>query len=89
MFFFRLSRGNSEKPEGFELEVDPITLDYYDWSTTKVAINWPGPEMIEMSTFSLVFIKSDHGVLSIYPSLVTPSFGLQPSPEWPCKLHNS
>lgn len=34
--------------------------------------------MIEMSTFSLVlaFIKSDHGVLSIYPSLVTPSFGL-------------
>ena len=32
--------------------------------------------MFKMSTFSLVFIKTDHGVLSIYPSLVTPSFGL-------------
>ena len=39
--------------------------------------------MIEISTFSLVlvFIKSDHGVLSIYPSLVTPSFGLHRSPS--------
>ena len=32
--------------------------------------------MIKMSTFSLVFIKSDHGVLSIYLNLVTLSFGL-------------
>ena len=89
MLFFDCLGQTRKKPESFELEVDPITLDYYDWSTTKLAINWPGPEMIEMSNFSLVFIKSDHGVLSIYPSLVTPSFGLQPSPEWPCKLQNS
>ena len=34
-----------------------------------------------MSTFSLVFIKSDHGVLSTYPSIVTPSFGLHRSPS--------
>ena len=32
--------------------------------------------MFKMSTFSLVFIKSDHGVLSIYLCLVTLSFGL-------------
>ena len=32
--------------------------------------------MFKMSTFSLVFIKSDHGVLSIYLCLVALSFGL-------------
>ena len=32
--------------------------------------------MIQVSTFSLLFIKGDHGVLSIYLNLVKPSFGL-------------
>ena len=31
--------------------------------------------MIQMSTSSLVVISGDHGVLSIYLSLVTPSLG--------------
>ena len=35
--------------------------------------------MFKMSTFSLVFIKSDHDVLSICLSLVTLSFGLHRS----------
>ena len=37
--------------------------------------------MIKMSTSSLVFIKSDHGDLSTYPSIVTPSFGLHRPPS--------
>ena len=37
MLFFDCLGETRKKPEGSEIEVDPVTLDYWDGSTTKLA----------------------------------------------------
>ena len=65
LFFDCLGETREKNLEGSELEVEPITLSLPELAHKSFVQQLPGPEMFKMSTFSLVFIKSDHGVLSI------------------------
>ena len=77
-YFSIVSGKLGKKSRGFRTRSRSNALGSHcmSWQINNSCSNWPGPEMFKMSTFSLVFIKSDHGVLSIYLCLVALSFGL-------------